>query len=133
MTIQETLAAFLSAHGQHALAQQALQSAHRLDWVRLGDEAIRSAPEYNRTHVAHTIKLALDAPENGGGNSALDFEMRPEPHVEQPGITMYRAWVLPRDSSVAEDAGLACADPETLKRRIVGLYTARKITLVHQQ
>lgn len=139
MKIQEILGAFLSAHGKHAEAARAFESTDRLTWEHLADEAIRSAPESERTHVAHTVKLALDAPETGGPGQATDFEIRPEtrrvPAIEgaQPGEpirTMYRAWMKDATEEKWHDCGLASEDISNLKRRIVGLYVAREIKVV---
>lgn len=127
--IQEILGAFLSAHGKHELATQAYAATSRLDWIRLGDDAIRSAPKEERVHVAQSVKLALDSPDIGGHGMALDFEIRPEPHVEQPNLVMYRAWMLPKDGGPAVDAGLAHQSTECIRQRIVGMHVARTITI----
>lgn len=138
MKIQDILGAFLSAHGKHALATEAFESTSRAVWNRLGDEAIRSAPEYNRTHVAQVVKLALDDPENGGPGDAQDFEIRPEARrttlvlgaVAMPDTKpMYRGYMMAKLGG-ATDCGLASDDIENLKRRIVGMYVARTITVV---
>lgn len=131
MTIQEILGAYLSAHGQHELARQALESANRTDWVHLGDEAIRSAPEAEKTNVAFTVKLALDDPANDGPNQARDYVMVAEPHKRQEGQTMYRAYlVLDEELGRIEDIGLAAPDSEVLKRRVVAAHIVRSIKVL---
>jgi hypothetical protein len=129
VNIQEILGSFLSAYGEHELARLAYESTTRNDWVRLGDETIRRASEHNRTHTAHAVKLALDNPKNGGPGRAVDFEMRSEQHCNMPEITMWRAWMI-QPEGPAVDCGLASADKDVLKRRIVGSYVARKITVI---
>lgn len=129
-TIQHILGAFLSAQGQHELARQAFESDNRLDWVRLGDEAIRSAPEYNRTHVAHVVKLALDSPDCGGPNLADDFELRKE-NDPLTTLPVYRAYRL-RPGVLPEYMGLASREIDKLERRVVGMYVARNITKTEQ-
>lgn len=123
MKIQETLGAFLSAHGKHELAAEAFESTDRNTWVKLADEAIRSAPEFNRTHTAQVIKLALDAPENGGPGEAEDFVIRTEENPVLAGIPIYRAY----KSGTMEYCGLASNDKEKLARRLVGMYVVRNI------
>lgn len=138
MKIQDILGAFLSAHGKHDLAAEAFASTARLEWEKLVDDCIRTAPEAERTHVAHTVKLALDAPANGGPGHAQDFEIRREPRrlplvlgaiAVDDGAPMYRAYMMAKLGG-ATDAGLASEDIEKLKRRIVGLYVAREIKVV---
>lgn len=129
MKIQDVLGAFLSAHGKHELAQQAFVSTLRTDWDRLGDEAIRSAQEFNRHHVAQVVKLALDDPKNGGPGSAADFEILRESNPVT-GAPWYRAYK--RTSDGLEDIGLASSDAEALRRRIIGAHVVRKITVVEE-
>jgi hypothetical protein len=126
--IQEVLGVMLSSVGQHELARQAFESTSRLDWVRLGDAAMRHAPEYNRTHVGFVVKLALDSPDNGGPNDAADFEIRKEKN-ELTDAPIYRAYRLnPPDSPKPyEYLGLAHHDIDKIERRIVGMYVARSI------
>lgn len=128
MKIQETIAAFLASQGQHKEAEEVLASNSRGTWVRLGDHAIRTAPETNRTHVAHVIQLALDTPENGGAGMACDFVIKAEAHPVQAGVIQYRAWLVKvQGTRELHDAGLVAPEVATLERRIVGLYIARRI------
>lgn len=132
MTIQETLAAFLAAHGFHlSTIAEAHDSTTRLQWEALADKAIRSAPEHNRTHVAHTLKLALDNPDNGGPGVAQDFAILPEVN-HALGETWYRAYRCPEGTGPGKphfDTGMCWRYPEQVARRIVGLYVAREIKM----
>lgn len=125
MKIQEIIAAFLAAQGQHAEAIDALASVDRTTWLKLVDHAIRTAPEHNKTHVAHVLTYLMDRPENGGLNAAEDFVIKPEPHREQTGVTVYRAWRVLKTG--LDDTGLAGIDQDKVIRRVVGLYVARGI------
>ena len=131
LTIQQIIAAFLAAQGQHKEAAEVLASDNRGTWLRLGEHAIRTAPEYNRTHVAHSIRYALDRPENGGGGTAADFILKPEAHPMLEGVTLYRAWRINDDRTLA-DTGFVSEDTEALKRRVVGLYAVRAIVVGQQ-
>lgn len=125
MKIQEIIAAFLTAQGQHAEASEAFASNDRATWTKLVDHAIRTAPEYNKTHVCHVLTYLMDRPENGGADTAIDFIIKPEAHPMQAGVRLYRAWrVLP---DKLDDTGLVSNDADTLTRRVVGLYVARGI------
>jgi hypothetical protein len=126
MRIQETIAAFLSAQSQHEAAKEALVSGHRNEWVKLGEEAIRTAPEHNRTHVAHSIKYALDSPQWGGPGLAEDFLIKPEPHPFKPE-TLYRAWKVNTNPRALVDMELVSPDPEILKRRLIAMYVVRAV------
>jgi hypothetical protein len=123
--IQEILAAFLSAQGQHEAAKEALVSGHRNEWVRLGEEAIRTAPEHNRTHVAHSVKYALDSPSTGGPGIAEDFIIKPEPHPFKTE-TLYRAWRIETNRKLT-DMELVSPDPDILERRLVALFVVRAV------
>lgn len=121
-TIQGILGAFLSAHGKHDLATQAFESTDRKDWLRLGDEAMRSAPEHNRTHVAHIVKLALDSPANGGPGEAQDFEIRRIPHPLNAEQFIFKAYFAD-----GKEAGFSHHDVGPVARRLVGMYVVRCI------
>jgi hypothetical protein len=131
-TIQEQLVAFLAAHGLPlSTIGQAEASTTRQEWEALADKAIRTAPEHNRTHVAHTLKLALDSPQNGGPGVACDFTILPEVNVGLREI-WYRAFRCPKGIGLGKphyDIGLCYRYPEQVKRRIVGLYVAREIKM----
>lgn len=122
--------AFLAAEGEHDAAQEALASTTRAEWNRLVDLAIRMAPEDNRTHVAHVLKLALDNIEFGGAGLAVDFIIEPEANP-CTGAMWYRAYMLQQVDGITQriDAGLYGPDAETIKRRTVGLYVVRNIQM----
>lgn len=122
MNIQGILGAFLSAHHNHEAAAKAYASVTRNEWVSLADLAIRTAPEYNRTHVAQVVKLALDSPENDGPGDAADFEIRKEQHPLSDAA-IYRAY------RADEFLGLAHHDVAPLLRRLVGMYVVRFCSL----
>jgi hypothetical protein len=131
-TIQEHLVAFFAAHGLPlSTIGQAEASTTRQEWEALADKAIRTAPEHNRTHVAHTLKLALDSPQNGGPGLAQDFAVLPEPNLST-GETWYRGFRCPEGIGPGKphyDTGLFWRDPAQVARRIVGLYVAREIKM----
>lgn len=135
MTIQDTLSAILSAHGQHDSSEQARNSFSRPQWVRLGDEAIRTATNETRADIAHCVKLALDDPYNGGRAEARDFVIMPELNAAL-GETWYRAFMLPGDAHTPAagngkpfDCGLCGRDPNVVRSRVIGLYVAREIQM----
>jgi hypothetical protein len=122
MGIREKLTAFLAAQGQHDAAQRALISDTRNDWEGLADIAIRTAPEWNRTHVAHTLKLALDDPANGGAGVAEDFELRAEPHPFLSGAQpIWRAYHV----TTGAYTGLLALYRDQIERRVIGSYVVR--------
>ena len=121
MTIQETLGAFLSAHGKHELAAQAFAAISRNDFVRLGDEAMRSAPEAERARVAHVVKRQLDSVAYGGPGLAEDFEIRKGTNPAN-GNPLYRAY-----RPNGEYMCLAAHEPEKIYARLVGMYVVNNI------
>lgn len=122
MNIQEILAVFLYAHGKSELATQAIHSSERNDWLRLGDETIRSAPEQERTRVAHKVKIQLDLQINGGPALAEDFEIRKGTNPIS-GNPLYRAY-----RPNGEYMCLAAHEPEKVYARLVGMYVVRNIS-----
>jgi hypothetical protein len=128
LTVQQQIAAFLSAQGQHHAAKLALESTNRTEWTKLVEIAIRTAPEYNRTHVAHTLRYEMDKPVNGGANTAADFILKPEAHPMREGEQLNRAWMI-NDNRTLSDTCMVSADVEALKRRVVGLYVVRAIVI----
>jgi hypothetical protein len=122
--VQHILSVFLAEQGHDVPAQEALHAETRLEWERLADLAIRTAPESKRTEVAQAIKYALDLPENGGPGLAADYLLRRVAHPLQPGQFLYRAYRVYklRDPEFIE---LVSPDVETLKRRVVGSHVVR--------
>lgn len=124
-TIQEILGVILAANGEMEASNEAFTAATPAQFARLGDLAIRTTPEYNRTTVACNVKLALDEPANGGSGLAADFEIRRE---ENPvtGGTWYKGYQLrPGDEPLY--VGFASPDKGTLARRLVGMFVVRNL------
>ena len=118
----EVIAVLLASQGQHDDAQAAFACTDRDVLIALGNNAIRTAPEHNRTHVAQVVKLALDNPENGGPGVAADFVSKPEIN-HGTGETWYRAYRKESHSDV--DLGLIGRTQAQILRRVVGLYVVR--------
>lgn len=128
MTIQDTLLAFLAAHGEPlSVLCRAETATTQPELAALVDRAIRTARESERTHVAHVLYLALDDPANGGPGLAQDFAVVAEEHPLNDGEIWYRGYRCPQGVGPGKpyfDTGLYWRDPEQVKRRIVGLYRA---------
>jgi hypothetical protein len=128
---QETIGVILAANGESRASEEAFTATTRQQLDRLADLAIRTTPEYTRTLSARNIKLVLDNPEIGGAGLAADFEIRAEKNPVT-GATWYKGYkLLPGKPGKEEEyVGFASPDPDTLERRLVGMFVVREITQI---
>lgn len=126
-TIQETLGAFLSTHGEHEAAAKAFAATERAELQRLGELAIRTAPDWDRADTARAVKLALDSPDAGGPNEAADFVIKKEPHPMQDGAFIYRGYIVEQDENLRA-IGLVNQDLKGLFTAMVRAFVIRKLT-----